>query len=52
VEVCAGSARLSAALAKVGFQAVGVDSALNKDKPEHRVLEMDLTTELGAKRLS
>ena len=51
VEVCAGSARLSASLAQVGFHAVGLDYAANKDVPEARIVNIDLTTTAGEELL-
>ena len=45
LEVCAGSARLSASLCRVGFRAFGIDYAANKDVPEGEVIEIDLTSE-------
>ena len=47
VEICAGSARLTTALAAVGFDAVGIDWQGNKDKAEGPVVEIDLATTEG-----
>ena len=51
IEVCCGSARLTAELNKVGFFAVGIDCKWNKDKPESRNACYDLASESGQKGL-
>ena len=47
VEFCAGSARLTAELIRVGFDAIGVDWAGNKDTPVAPVVSIDLTSAQG-----
>ena len=47
LEICAGSARLTAALIDLGFDASGVDWAGNKDVPVAPVRTIDLTTAEG-----
>ena len=51
VEICAGSARLSLALSRMGFNAVGVDYGLNKHRPVAPVAMLDLTSPEGVSGL-
>ena len=48
VEICAGSARLTAHLSRVGFDSVGVDWAGNKHRAVGDVVDIDLSTPAGA----
>ena len=44
IELCCGSAGLTAACARLGFRAFGVDWKRNKSKkPKHHILNLDLT---------
>ena len=45
IELCAGSAKLSAACAKTGLTAIAVDQASNRHQVRHHVMTLDLTDE-------
>ena len=49
MEICAGSANLSAAMQKVGFVAVAIDHKLNKHKPRIKCVDADLSSPKGQK---
>ena len=51
VEICCGSARLTAALGQAGFEAQGVDHAANKHTPVGSVVVADLTLKAGVAAL-
>ena len=42
IELCAGSAKLSAACAKTGLTAIAVDQASNRHQVRHHVMTLDL----------
>ena len=50
LEICASSARLTAALLEAGFEAKGIDYAGNKDVPVAPVVLLDLTSTDGQHR--
>ena len=47
IELCAGSARVSAAMNEIGLQAIVIDWTCNRSQPEARCVLLDLTTESG-----
>ena len=47
VEICCGAAGVTAELAQVGFDAVGVDYHKNKHKPIGKVIKIDLNSKSG-----
>ena len=51
VEVCCGSAGLSASVSQYGFDCIGVDCRRNRHAPKARVLEIDLSTPDGCRLL-
>ena len=51
LEICCGCARLASHCSKVGLKALGVDWKGCKDKPEGRVIWIDLSTDRGVEEL-
>ena len=51
VEICCGAAGVTAELAQVGFDAVGVDYHKNKHKPIGKIIKIDLTLKSGVELL-
>ena len=47
IELCAGSARVSATMNEIGLRAIGIDWTCNRSQPEARCVLLDLTTDSG-----
>lgn len=45
IELCAGSAKLSAACARTGLTAIAVDQTSNRHRVRHHVMTLDLADE-------